>query len=552
MTYTYTALFALLFCAVFNNGAYCKPPNIIMIVADDMGRNDVGLHGSSQIPTPNIDALGYNGVAFNKHYTMHICTPSRSALLTGNYPMRLGMQGFPLASGEPRSLPIRVATLAERLSALGYYTHMVGKWHLGHQNRSVTPLGRGFDSHLGYWNGFVGYFDYQIQESGSFNGFDLHDNYRPAFSLSGRYATDLFTEKSVEIIENHDQKRPLFLIINHLAAHTGKNGSELEVPNVDDAMENYQYIEEPQRRLYAEIVNRLDTSVGTVVKALADNGMLNNSIVVFMSDNGAQSVGFFQNFGSNWPLRGLKFTLYEGGVRNTAVMWSPLLKKKHHVSNTLFHITDWMPTLYAAAGGDASVLGKVDGINHWPDLSQGVSNTKRPDVLLNIDEVEDYEAILSSDGRYKLTKGSYKDRIYDDYYGDSGRSANVPPYNIEAILNSDVNKAILDCDETTVPLTSHTIQQMRAEMDIKQANVEQKSINCEKNYCLFDLLEDPTETTDIATDNTEIVAKLKASLDHYRTQLMPQTNKKVDPNSDPSRCFDTWHPWLEPVLKCVS
>lgn len=77
-----------------------------------------------------------------------------------------GMQGFPLASGEPRSLPIRVATLAERLSALGYYTHMVGKWHLGHQNRSVTPLGRGFDSHLGYWNGFVGYFDYQIQESG--------------------------------------------------------------------------------------------------------------------------------------------------------------------------------------------------------------------------------------------------------------------------------------------------------------------------------------------------------------------------------------------------
>lgn len=198
------------------------------------------------------------------------------------------------------------------------------------------------------------------------------------------------------------------------------------------------------------------------------------------------------------------------------------------------------------------MLGKVDGINHWPDLSQGVSSTKRPDVLLNIDEVEDYEAILSSDGRYKLTKGSYKDRIYDDYYGDSGRSANVPPYNIEAILNSDVNKAILDCDETTVPLTSHTIQQMRAEMDIKQANVEQKSINCEKNYCLFDLLEDPTETTDIATDNTEIVAKLKASLDHYRTQLMPQTNKKVDPNSDPSRCFDTWHPWLEPVLKCVS
>lgn len=102
--------------------------------------------------------------------------------------------------------------------------------------------------------------------------------------------------------------------------------------------------------LYVEVVNRMDDSVGKVMKALADKDMLKDSIVVFMSDNGAQTKGVYENFGSNWPLRGLKSTLYEGGIRNAAVMWSNRLRYKRRVENTLFHITDWMPTLYAAAG----------------------------------------------------------------------------------------------------------------------------------------------------------------------------------------------------------
>lgn len=141
----------------------------------------------------------------------------------------------------------------------------------------------------------------------------------------------------------------MFLLLAHLAPHTGKSGL-LEVKDKNYANKKYSYIKSPGRRLYADIVNGLDISVGRVVKALEETKMLENTIIVFMSDNGAQTSGFLENFGSNWPLRGLKFTLFEGGIRNTAVIWSTMLLKKKTVENNVFHITDWFPTLYAAAG----------------------------------------------------------------------------------------------------------------------------------------------------------------------------------------------------------
>jgi arylsulfatase B len=139
-----------------------KRPHIIVIIADDLGRNDVGFHGSNQIPTPNLDALAYNGIILDRHYTQYCCTPSRAAFLTGNYPIRSGMHGYPLKAGENRSIPTDTPTMPERLKKLGYKTHLVGKWHLGAAYRKNTPTGRGFDTHFGYWNGFVSYFDYLL------------------------------------------------------------------------------------------------------------------------------------------------------------------------------------------------------------------------------------------------------------------------------------------------------------------------------------------------------------------------------------------------------
>lgn len=201
------------------------------------------------------------------------------------------------------------------------------------------------------------------------------------------------------------------------------------------------------------------------------------------------------------------------------------------------------------SGGNVLNLGQVDGVNQWPMLSQGLSSsTTRPDILLNIDEVSKYEGILSSDGRFKLTNGSHNGGIYDGYYGDSGRKENTPSYNIFSILNSKVNQAIIKSNLLNIPITPLSIYVMRNNLEINPNTSATPSLNC--TSCLFDLKSDPTETTDVSAKYPDIKNKLQASLDSYREQLMPQTNKAVDPDSNPKYCFDTWLPWLDKEHKC--
>lgn len=189
-------------------------------------------------------------------------------------------------------------------------------------------------------------------------GYDLHRNFAPSYKEIGKYATDVFTEESIKIIDKHEKTKPLFLYLSHLGAHTGskEKGMELGVPNVEEAHKKFSYIEDPRRRLYAEIISQLDKSVGQVVEALSRKHMLKNTIILFMSDNGAPTTGIFQNSGSNWPFRGIKETASEGAVRNLAVLWSKDIKKINSVVKTPVHIVDWLPTLYAAAGENNSLF----------------------------------------------------------------------------------------------------------------------------------------------------------------------------------------------------
>ncbi|KAG5885842.1 hypothetical protein JTB14_032037 [Gonioctena quinquepunctata] len=530
------------------NLGHCKKPHIVMILADDLGWNDFGIHGSSQIPTPNIDALAYNGVLLHKYYTQQTCTPSRAALLTGNYPIRTGLQGIPIDAGEDRSLPLEMPTMAERLKGLGYKTHMVGKWHLGAACKEVTPTKRGFDSHFGYWNGYVGYFNYEISvplnTTMNLTGFDLHNGFQPQWALKGQYATDLFTKKSVELIHQHDEKTPLFLMINHLAGHTGYNGTELGVPDRKAANEKYDFIETPERRLLADIVNRMDSSVGEIVTKLSEKKMLENAIIIFFSDNGAQTTGMFQNFASNWPFRGLKFTLFEGGVRGTGVIYSPLLEKKRYINRHLIHITDWLPTLYYAAGGEMEKLGKIDGINQWNTISRN-KTTNRNEILINIDEVNGYSGMLGYGGQYKLLNGSWKNGIYNGYYGDDGRGPKNPNYDIQQVLDSPTNVAIRKLEKE--PIKQEEIQKLHSQVDMSRYRKEGNftAFDCNE-YCLFDIFEDPCETKNLIgdEDKQEIVESLKEKLFSYYEQLVPETNKAVDPNSNPAKFNNTWHTWI--------
>lgn len=213
------------------------------------GWNDVGFHGSAQIPTPNLDALAYSGLILNRYYVTALCTPSRSALMTGMHPIHTGMQHTVLYAAEPRGLPITGrGLLPERLRQLGYATHCVGKWHLGHWRAEYTPLRRGFDTHLGYWTGHQDYFDHGAEERGSY-GLDMRRGMEVAYDLDGRYTTDVIGAEAVRLIGEHNRTRPMFLYMSHAAVHSGNPYDPLPAP--EETVAEMGAIEDVNRRRFA-------------------------------------------------------------------------------------------------------------------------------------------------------------------------------------------------------------------------------------------------------------------------------------------------------------
>lgn len=179
----------------------------------------------------------------------------------------------------------------------------------------------------------------------------MRRNMSVAFDLHGQYATEIISKESVRIVEHHDTSKPLFLYVAHAAVHSGNPYEPLRAP--DETIAKMQHIKEYDRRKFAAMVSKLDDSVGDLMKALRKRDMLANTIIVFSTDNGGPAAGFNLNAASNWPLRGVKNTLWEGGVRGAAFVWAPsLIAKPRRVSNQMMQIADWLPTLYAAAKGD--------------------------------------------------------------------------------------------------------------------------------------------------------------------------------------------------------
>ncbi|XP_015114107.1 arylsulfatase B [Diachasma alloeum] len=520
-----------------------NPPNIIVILADDLGWNDVSFHGSNEIPTPNIDSVAYNGLILRNHYVLPTCTPSRTAFMTGRYPIRSGMQGYPLEAGEPRGIPLNTQLLPEHLKNLGYSTRLVGKWHVGYQSDGFTPAKRGFDTFFGFYNGFIGYYDHNYTSKSGITGHDFHrDNstgLNPDWTGESTYATDLFTDEAVKIIEEHDSQRPLYLQLSHLAPHTSDVGDpSLEVRNFSALKQTFHYIAKVERITYAGMVTALDESVGRVMEALSKKNILKNSIVIFMADNGAPTFGEYANRGSNYPLRGLKSSFYEGAVHGVACVYSPLIRNPGRIVDDLVHMTDWLPTLYSAAGGNDKDLGIIDGVNQWPTIERGESG-RRKSLLVNIDETVNREAAII--GRYKLLKKGAMP-YYDGYYGDNvdDGDSSAPSYNLDAVMASPSSQAILETTGAIVDPSS--ILDLRAQEKI-DCKPPAEFANC-SGTCLFDLEIDPCETTDVSSQYPDVVEMLENFIDGYRNVLMNQTNTPVDPKSDPMYHGGVWMPWL--------
>lgn len=343
------------------------PPNIVLIIADDLGYGDLSVYGSGRIQTPNIDALAAQGVRFTSGYvTAAVCAPSRAAIMSGRYQQRFGYEYNPVRRDlEGVGIPAEVRILPEYLRERGYRTALVGKWHLG-RTPETHPLSRGFDEFVGLLPGATGYLvapaegDEWLPDPvpGTPQGFwpmRLERGFQREERTEG-YLTDILTDEAIAFI-GRNQQRPFFLTLSYNAPHT-----PLQAPA--RYLQRYAHIEDQSARIYAAMVSALDDGVGRVMVALREQGLSERTLVIFVSDNGcAAYIG--AGVCSNSPLRGSKATYLEGGVRVPMIAAWPGRIPQGSVYDQPIVSLDWTATILAAAGartGDAL----LDGMNLVP------------------------------------------------------------------------------------------------------------------------------------------------------------------------------------------
>jgi arylsulfatase A-like enzyme len=335
-------------CSAANAGAKARRPNVLILLADDLGYADVGFHGCKDVPTPNIDTLAKSGVRCSSGYVSGpYCSPTRAGLLTGRYQTRFGHEFNPGA--EPKQgLPTNQVTLADRFRALGYATGLIGKWHLG-AAPGMRPPERGFQEFFGFLGGAHDYFKTQGILRGD----------QPANESA--YLTDAIGREAVSFIDRH-AKDPFFLYVAFNAVHTPMQAT-------DKYLQPFGSIEDKQRRTYAGMLAAMDQAIGQVLAKLRAAGLEEDTLIFFFSDNGGPTmVGTTINASRNFPLRGSKRQLLEGGVRVPFVVaWKGRLPAGKMYDAPVIAL-DVYPTALTAAGADVPATWQLDGVNLLPHL----------------------------------------------------------------------------------------------------------------------------------------------------------------------------------------
>jgi arylsulfatase A-like enzyme len=363
--------------------AAAKRPNIVVIVADDLGYHDVGFQGgNAHAPTPNIDSIAANGVTFTNGYvTGAVCSPTRAGLVTGRYQQRFGHEFNPGPGRQPDGttfgLPLTERTIANELKDVGYTTANVGKWHLGN-DEAYRPTSRGFDE----WYGFLAGAHPYIQS----------ENTAPIFRNNKEveapeHLTLAFGEEAAAFIKKQSKAKPYFLYLTFNAVHTPLQ------PDKANA-EKLAAIANPKARNYAALLSGLDQAIGNVLKAVRESGEENNTLIFFVSDNGGPQAG---NGSNNAPLRGDKATVLEGGIRVPfAVQWKDRLPAGVKYDKPVISL-DITATAAAAGGAKLGSSGRpIDGVDLLPYLLG--KNTDAP-----------HEALFWRAGpQFAVRQGDYK------------------------------------------------------------------------------------------------------------------------------------------------
>lgn len=411
-----------------------KPPrpNIVLILADDLGWRDVSFHGG-EIATPHIDRIPQEGVELERFYVCPVCSPTRAGLMTGRYPMRMGLMRTVVTPWRDYGLNVEEVTLANVLEKAGY-THrgVFGKWHLGHQRMKWHPLRRGFTHFHGHYNGALDYFTHKREQER-----DWHIDYEPSDEQG--YTTDLIGAAAAKFIAQHAaDEHPFFCYVPFNAPH-----SPLQAKPEDLA--NYAHLAKqhgPQRQQLAGMIAAMDDAVGEILGAIDDSGIARQTLVLFFSDNGGAGTG------DNSPWRGNKGSVFEGGTRvAAAVRWPEVLAAGGKSSEPMMYI-DVLPTVMRLTGVKDHGGKPLDGIDVWDALT-GQASTRKREMFSSV--------------------GGGKHAVWS------------PPWKLV---------------------------------------VENKQRKARGTY-LFDLDQDPQETTDLAAAHPEVVARLSERIKWF-TALEPE------------------------------
>ena len=335
-------------------------PNIVFLLIDDLGYADCGFNGGKEIKTPNIDRLAKSGTIIDSHYVQPVCSPTRSTLLTGRYPTHTGVYTI-VSPGAAWGLPLAERTLADALRSAGYRTALTGKWHLGEFEKAYQPNARGFDHQYGHFFGMLDYYTHERM-----NKLDWYRNGEPLKEEG--YTTHLITKEACKVIESGDKSKPLFLYLPFNGVH-----APFQVP--DNYLKPYAALKGNRQKL-AGMLAAVDEAIGRIEAALKEAGMLENTLIVFSSDNGGPPPG------DNTPFRDYKGTIFEGGTRAAAfATWPGHIPADQRVRQPM-HMVDWYPTLIKLAGGSLEQKLPLDGLDVWPMLTKGAASPH--DAILSV------------------------------------------------------------------------------------------------------------------------------------------------------------------------
>lgn len=384
-------LITVIICLLFTHLAASQgtKPNFVIILADDLGYGDLSYTGSVQINTPNIDAIAKKGMFFPQAYVSSpVCSPSRAGILTGRISVSFGYDNNveanqPGFDSQFLGLPVNIKTIPNYLSPLGYVSGIIGKWHLGFE-KQFHPINRGFDEFWGYLDGGHDYFE---EKDTSF-GYKakIQCNYKTTDKIT--YITDNKGNECVDFIKRH-KKQPFFLYASFNAPHTPMQAT-------DKDLNLYSFIKNKKRRTYAAMVHRLDVNVGKIMAAIDKEGLSENTVVIFMSDNGGPGE---YNSSINAPYNGKKGTVLEGGIRVPFMISWPGTIPAGQVYNNVISSLDILPTFVSLAGGTTTAADKLDGVNLIPYILK--QNTAKPHEELKW-RFTISAAIL--DGKWKLIR----------------------------------------------------------------------------------------------------------------------------------------------------